>query len=55
MFIMFVQSTYFGRNSDKSLLSPERNNLLRNLRHDFLDERQLKIIVPKYAFPEYAL
>ena len=55
MFIMFVKSTYFGRNSDKSLLSPERNNLLRNLRHDFLDERQLKIIVPKYAFPEYAL
>ena len=39
---------HFLKNSDKSLLSPEQKK--RNLRHGFVDKRQLKAIMPKSTF-----
>ena len=44
----------FLRNPDKSLLSPDQNKL-RNLRQGFVNERQLKTIMPKPTIPQIYL
>ena len=46
---------HFLSKSDKSLLSPEQNKLKEIWDTVFLDERQLKTIVPNKRFPEYIL